>query len=157
MSAQDKKIQRLSGDARRVRSFAIAVGASLVGGLIWGGLAGWSSGQNPVAGSLSQLWLYSFMALALILAVVWASLRWWRNLDELARQAHYSAWFWGGSIGMFAACLLLIILPLGPQSLSALLTGADPELAAYRGGMLTLLCGCVGYGVAWSVFWARRR
>lgn len=58
---------------------------------------------------------------------------------------------------MFAACLLLIILPLGPQSLSALLTGADPELAAYRGGMLTLLCGCVGYGVAWSVFWARRR
>jgi len=54
-----------------------------------------------------------FMAMMVLVAtaiILPASIVWWRSLDELAREAHKSAWFWGGSFGLVAITPVLLSL-----------------------------------------------
>lgn len=42
---------------------------------------------------------------------------WVMSLDEAARQAHYTSWYWGGSAGLMAS--VLILFALAPQLMSS--------------------------------------
>lgn len=77
----------------------------------------------------------------------------WRRLDEAARAAQQSAWFWGGSIGMGVA-LAALLPPTGARWLPADL---DPMLMAPLGGGLVVAGALVGFLVGWALWWIRRR
>ncbi len=81
---------------------------------------------------------------ALVLLAFPVSMPWWRRLDEMAREAHLSAWYWGGSIagGM---CVLSLLLVAGPAS------------PLFRGGALVLLVQAAGYAICWLGWWILRR
>lgn len=90
-----------------------------------------------------------------------AAIVWWRSLDELAREAHKIAWFWGGSFGMLLV-LPVIIGILEMVRRDALdLKEMPPEIGLVLGlsiGVGAAVGGAVlGYFIAWLIFWARKR
>lgn len=103
------------------------------------------------------------IAVAAVTAAMICTVMWMRDIDELARQAHYIAWFWGGS---FAVCVLLALVIAAP-ALPGLIDFAALErefapFAGEGGGFMagvtvSLLALTIGYGVWWFVFWLRKR
>ena len=87
------------------------------------------------------------------LGVLWLMGLYWRRLDEAARTAQQSAWFWGGSIGMGLA-LALLLPPTSPRWLP---TDVDPLLMAPLGGVVVVAGALIGFLVAWAAWWIRRR
>lgn len=94
-------------------------------------------------------------------AVIATSILWWRSLDELAREAHKTAWFWGGSIGLAVTVIPMVII-------TQMAARGDIELEQFSGtaGFLLGLSGGVtlpivttlmGYFVAWAIFWWQKR
>jgi len=97
------------------------------------------------------------LSLGLALAKLHYTLGWWRDLDEAAREAHKSAWWTGGNIGLVVAGAALAACVLG---------GFDPMPARFAGipaayataGVLGVIAAqAVGYGVAWLAWWGARR
>jgi hypothetical protein len=108
------------------------------------------------------LQIYVAVAATLILAwVIYASLKWWRSVDEAVREAHKSAWFWGGLAG-----LCIIILPLvmsvgltGGQTYQTVKTSfhVASGFGEFAAGIITtLLAMLVGYAISWALWWWRR-
>jgi hypothetical protein len=86
--------------------------------------------------------------LAAAIALIYpASLPYWRRLDEMARQAHLVAWFWGGSLGGGFALLCSL----------ALVVRGEIDRSLMRGAALTLAAQVVGSVIVWACWWARRR
>jgi hypothetical protein len=115
-----------------------------------------------VIGSLFQPWLI-VPAIVAALASVIAAVFWMRALDEAKQQAHYVAWYWGGSAGLtFSMLGFLALLPLmlQPDAFQRAFTLA-PELPP---GTLIFLAGFslgafpagIGYLIWWAAIWARR-
>lgn len=108
------------------------------------------------------LWVSNF--LALVWGLVCAD-RAWRRVDETAREAQKSAWFWGGTFGLLLALIVAMTMPLFRQTWHALFLAID----AHRGGWplhaLTFVCGIMfaalmqiaGALLAWAVWWSARR
>jgi hypothetical protein len=86
------------------------------------------------------------------------------TLDEVAKQAHYIAWYWGGlialiAIGVIGVGLSVDAIPYAP--VKTWLTGwaRDPtEETSFLLGLMTgptlLMLGFAGW---WAVYWLRRR
>lgn len=95
------------------------------------------------------------LVVALVMAAV-LTWTWWKSLDEVAREAHKFAWYWGGSAGMAVAGALMILVDSGriaaPQ---ILLHGSDSAFAA--GAMTVLGAEVIGYLVAWAGWWWSHR
>jgi hypothetical protein len=157
MTAEANKPPRLSGAARRARSFTTAISVSIVAGLIIGAVWGITHDQREAGASSGLLWAIASLSAIGIALVGWVSVRWWRDIDELARQAHYSAWLWGGSFGLFAGWVLLGLLPVASAPLAAFLQGTDPAFFTLRGGTVVAAAALIGYGLAWIIFWLQRR
>ncbi len=128
-------------------AMALVVGVTLGGAMLVGGLAGSSLGVD--------LPNWAILATAAVAGSIgaWASLRYWRRIDEAAREAHKSAWYWGGQAGMVAAMLLVLALYLE--------TGKN-GLGLFEAGLMTgvgLAFGlmAIGYLAAWAVWWFRHR
>jgi len=68
----------------------------------------------------------------------------WRRLDDMARDAHTTAWYWGGSAGLGVGLLSLIAL-----------TGVRSPFVG--GAMFAAGLQLAGYGVCWVGWWAMRR
>jgi hypothetical protein len=81
---------------------------------------------------------------ALMLLAYPASMPWWRKLDDMAREAHLAAWYWGASIGG-GLCVLSLLLLKGSGS------------SFFMGAALVMLVQVVSYVLCWLGWWALRR
>ena len=99
----------------------------------------------------------TIVSTAAILAIVTpVSILCWRQLDEVAREAHKTAWFWGGSTGMLLGFLALIwARRFAPDLL--LLHGARPGDLVEFGLLGVVLAQLAGYLVVWAGWWLARR
>jgi hypothetical protein len=85
------------------------------------------------------------------------------TLDEVAKQAHYVAWFWGGMVALIVVAVIIAASSVMPLlvPLSAFLEKAFGRADAETGFLLGLAAGPVlltlGYIFWWTAFWLRRR
>lgn len=95
------------------------------------------------------------IALAAAIPAVWLVSRYWKGIDELAREAQKWACFWGGTLGMGVGLVALTIKPLNLVALFP----ADATPAQYLawGGLTVGLAHLVGFSLAWIYWWAARR
>lgn len=86
---------------------------------------------------------------------------WMRAIDEAAREAHKSAWFWGGCGGMAVGGALFIVASTpyaaGLQAPSAFAGRTDPAAYMAAGAGALALLMTAGYTLAWAWWWWRRR
>jgi ACR3 family arsenite efflux pump ArsB len=87
--------------------------------------------------------LFAVMSLVVLLAVA-AATPLWRRLDDMAREAHATAWYWGGSAGLGIGLVCLIAL-----------YGVRSQM--FQGAALVALLEVAGYGLCWLGWWAMRR
>jgi len=103
------------------------------------------------------------LKLGVLVMIAPLSLLWVESLDEVARQAHYWAWFWGCALGVTTMTVLAVIVHSGlwAPGLDAALTAWRGEASAQSGfllGLLTTPVLCViGFACFWVVYWLRRR
>lgn len=132
-----------------------SMSAAMAGGFVVGGqIAAFEEGV------LAGRWVIISGAIGVILLIP-VSWLYWQSLDELAKEAHKSAWMWGGSIGMLIVTIPIAVLIEGVQSERIDLAGLDPEVASILGfsaGAGTAISGAVGgYVIAWAIYWIRKR
>lgn len=94
------------------------------------------------------------LAVTLALAA-FSTWQWWAALDEVAREAHKFAWYWGGSFGMGVAGALLILVDSQRIAVPQILPGLHSEFAI--GAATVMLAQIAGYLVAWAGWWWTRR
>ena len=133
----------------------IALGIAFVVGLLMGAFIH-RAGDSEV--SQQQMFIFIVVAFAVIIG---ASVVWWRSLDELAREAHKSAWFWGGSVGLgLAAIPMVIITQMAARGAIELdqFSGTAGFLLGFSGGAgVPILTTLAGYFIAWGIFWWQKR
>lgn len=81
-------------------------------------------------------------------------IRYWRSLDEAAREAQKWAWFWGGTAGMALGMAVISIKSIG---LASLFEGATPTHLMAYGGITLMISQLAGFTVAWAYWWMSRR
>lgn len=82
----------------------------------------------------------------------------WRRMDEVARAAHQSAWYWGGSAGSAVAGGLAVYATREtPAHLAALVPTMTVNGAFAAGVVACLLIQVAVYGVGWTVWWLSKR
>lgn len=82
--------------------------------------------------------------------MLWALAPWWRSLDEAAREANKSAFFWGGQFGLFFALFLGMI----EMTSTSFRRPRMPEWMV--GVIIALVCQSVGYVIFHLIWWLRR-
>ncbi|WP_334161904.1 hypothetical protein [Phenylobacterium sp.] len=99
-----------------------------------------------------------WFSVPVVLALV-ASIMWWRLLDEVARDAHKTAWYWGASLGMFVGLVGLILLERTEGGLitAGLNGGTTPEAFVALGAILVISAQLVGYLLVWVGWWISKR
>ncbi len=117
-------------------SMAGAFAAAIVAGLACGALMRFSH-RWPEA------LLFAVMSLVVLLAIA-AATPLWRRLDDMAREAHATAWYWGGLAGLGIGLVWLIAL-----------YGVRSQM--FQGAALVVLLEVAGYGLCWLGWWAMRR
>lgn len=105
-------------------------------------------------------WTMWAAAVLAMIAAIWIGGAWMTSIDEAAQEAHKWSWYWGGSVGM-AVGGVLIILATTPMAhgwtVPVIIEPASPAAYAASGAMGMLLLMIVGYGLAWGLWWLRRR
>lgn len=104
-----------------------------------------------------------WLTLALVSVTLGAAFVWARQLDEGKLNAHYVAWYWGGSLGVSASMLAFVaFLPaiFTPGAAEAMLPPALAPIAANltfaAGFLLGVIPACMGYMTWWVLLMARR-
>ena len=85
-------------------------------------------------------------------------------LDEVAKQAHYVAWYWGGLIGLAGMALLTIAIGVAPGAFSLIESAmmqsfgkADAQTNFLLGLIVTPTLMMLAFAGWWGVYWLRRR
>ena len=107
------------------------------------------------------LWLAGLIAVGAMTGAMAITIAWMRAIDEAAREAHKSAWFWGGCGGMAVGGVLVILASI-PQAASFDVSGwgltrSDPAAWMALGASALALLMVAGYSLAWAWWWWRRR
>ena len=107
------------------------------------------------------LWLVTGVAVICMTGAMAITVGWMRSIDEAAREAHKSAWFWGGCGGM-AAGGVLVILASVPQAAALDIPASlgvrnDPAALMALGAAALALLMTAAYTLAWAWWWWRRR
>jgi hypothetical protein len=105
--------------------------------------------------SHSAPWLI-WVALALALLSVVFACFWMISLDEVAQQAHYVSWYWGGSAGLLLSMLILVAVVLRPEVFAPLLERVGVSYSFAGGIIAGVTPPTLGYAIWWIVLWARR-
>ena len=126
----------------------VIIGIALVGGVAGAAAALFADRPGPLGMGLTAAFISVAMAIALA-ACVW----WWRGIDEAAREAHKWAWWWGSTVGLCFAGVILLTLLYGAGDLGE----APIKSILMLGTAIVTGCQMVGYSVAWAAWWLRRR
>ena len=118
------------------------------GGLVVGIVTASSPQDGPARAAIIAAAVTLAMA-----AGLWACLRWWRGLDEAAQEAHKWAWWWGSTVGLAFAGVVLLTLIYGAAEVFD--GPAKPLFMA--GAALVVGFQTLGYGIAWGLWWLKRR
>ncbi|KAF0116542.1 MAG: hypothetical protein FD163_1569 [Hyphomonadaceae bacterium] len=105
---------------------------------------------------------YLLITLGVVVISIPMGISWWKQIDEAARDAHKTAWFWGGSIGMTVA---ILIAALNLFFDGALLTRlgeiyhiSDIQKFGFEIGLLNVIVFMgLGYMIHWGLWWQQRR
>lgn len=96
--------------------------------------------------------------LASLVPAVWLTLVYWRRIDEAAREAQKTAWFWGGSAGAVVGFPGVAWLISRDVTLGGLLPADASASALVQAGAVAVLgCQVIGFFVAWAIWWWRMR
>ena len=141
-----------------VLGFVALLALVLAAGFVVGYLS--ARGADINAGQVT-LWLVTLVALVSMAGAMAVTVGWMRSIDEAAREAHKSAWFWGGCGGMAVGGVLVIIASV-PQAAAFDIPGAlgirnDPAALMALGAAALALLMTAGYTLAWAWWWWRRR
>lgn len=129
-------------------------------GLLYGAMAV----AAIVATVVSKLWLpagwlpavIAYAAIYLMITVF--SILAWRSMDEAARDAHKSAWFWGGGAGAALAAFVVTVLTGPGADLFALIPAQDgPSGYLGFGVLMTLILQLIGFVIVWAGWWLSKR
>jgi len=108
----------------------------------------------------ATFWIIGAFAVAAMLGGFLVGAQWMRSIDEAAREAHKSAWYWGGSAGMSVGGVVVIMACLQQAarvSIPSFLPGrTDPAAYAATGAFAMLLIMLVGYAIVWAWWWLAR-
>jgi magnesium-transporting ATPase (P-type) len=140
-----------------ILGFVALLIASLLSGIVMGYVK--ASGQEVADGKVALLIFGAFAVTVMVGAIVVGAL-WMRSIDEAAREAHKAAWYWGGSTGMAAGGVLMILTSL-PQAAtipipSFLPDRIDPAAYAATGAFAMMSVMMVGYLIVWAWWWIVR-
>ena len=125
-----------------------------------GVVVGYFAAQGSLDPDRAMVWVMGVFVVLLMVGSMAAGVAWMRSIDEAAREAHKSAWFWGGSGGMAVGGVLVCLATL-PQAdslhMPPLFDGrTDPAAYAATGAFGMMLLMLIGYTVAWAWWWLRR-
>ncbi|MEK7661437.1 MAG: hypothetical protein AAB680_05295 [Pseudomonadota bacterium] len=122
------------------------------------GVIGLMRGTTSIKQALGA---YLLITLGVILVSIPLSISWWKQIDEAARDAHKTAWFWGGSIGMSVAILITalnlffdgaILMKLGE-----IYHISDIQNFGFEFGLMNVMTFMgFGYVIHWGI-WRRQR
>ncbi|ADG11332.1 hypothetical protein B7G68_14775 [Caulobacter segnis] len=128
---------------------------ALVGCCILGAICG--AGYqllNDIGGGVSPtMFGIAFAIFAPLLGI--ASVVYWRNIDEAAREAHKFAWLWGGSVAMLVVLALAFLV--GDARLVAWMGERSPSGWVMFGVLSLTTAQMIGYGLVWAGWWLRQR
>ncbi|MBW8303209.1 MAG: hypothetical protein K0M78_04565 [Brevundimonas sp.] len=127
---------------------------------------GWAVGYQegrgtPLPVDHALFWIMGAVAIIAMVGAMVISVAWMRSIDEAAREAHKSAWFWGGCGGMAVGGVFFILASLPPAAalpIPAWFPGrTDPAAYAATGAAALALLMVAGYALAWAWWWWKRR
>ena len=142
-----------TGSARR-RSIVVALAGAVAASLLIGGILGATVGASSDRTGGLPLPAIVAGAAACLLVGLYAVGPWWRRIDEMAREAHKSAFWWGGNYALGVAALSATVVTLLARD-GVRFSQSDSDIAS--GVLLAFLVQAVGYTIAWSWWWLRRR
>lgn len=128
--------------------YGAVMGVCVLAGAVAGGVSAAFGERGMTGGIVVALATSVAMALGL-----WSCTHWWRGLDEAAQEAHKWAWWWGSTFGLAIGGVALFTLVL---SSGDTLRG-EPKDLVLAGAAFVALVQTVGYGIAWTIWWLRRR
>jgi hypothetical protein len=134
------------------------LGAFMLSLIGCGMIAGAAIALLENVGILLPAWLAGLAAVVVGgLTMLW-SRRWWVRVDEAVREAHKTAWYWGGSVGMVPVMGLAATLLFDRSGVSLERFAAVPGDGGLilTGIAVTLLLQLVGYGLFWAGWWLSR-
>jgi len=129
--------------------------ATWLGLILLGVIAGLVIGMRHV-GVHMPAWGRLVLAGVVVPVAGFTTLRWWKLLDEVAREAHKFAWYWGGSGGVLVTGLVMGLVERKSIPIPFVL-GGDPSDIFAAGVVTALLAQIVGYTIAWAGWWWSRR
>jgi len=100
-------------------------------------------------------WARFAILLVVFVIAVGSTWKWWSVLDEVAREAHKFAWYWGGSAGMMVAGVVLILVDGEYMAAPHIFPGQHSDFVT--GALTVMLAQIVGYLIAWAGWWWSRR
>lgn len=126
-----------------------------------GVVVGFLAAHGSVDPEAALVWVMGGFAILIMLGSLAVGVGWMRAIDEAAREAHKTAWFWGGSAGLAVGGVAIIMAAL-PQAETIRIPSwfadrSDPVAYAATGAFGMLLLMLVGYTVAWAWWWWSRR
>lgn len=129
---------------------------ALIGLLGAGFASGLLVGLEPFGKISPPTWAVFLVVIAAVVGSFAVSLVWWRRLDEVAREAHKFAWYWGGSCGLAVGLILVVFVDIGRLA-PPLLEGPSVREGFVAGALSVMLAQIIGYGAAWAGWWWARR
>lgn len=106
---------------------------------------------------LSPALRWGVFVVSLVIAV-WLTLAYWRQIDEAAREAQKSAWFWGSGSGAILGFAAVTALAMRDPALGGWVAPDAPAAVLVQAGAIAVLASqLVGFFIAWAIWWWRMR
>lgn len=122
----------------------------LLGGAVLGVSLRWVVGLPPMIAVGAAV-----VSLGLL---TWLAFYCWGLTDEVQKEAHKWAWYWGGSTGMLVGLVgVLIALRIDPHLAEAIRPNGTSKTFVELGVMAGAGSTIIGYGLAWAAWWMTKR